>query len=288
MAFPRVRFGTAGNPTTAKSTVEGIAQVRTLGLDAFEIELVHGASKVKVETAQSWGKVAKENDIRLSAHGPYYINLISEKPETRVASVERVLQTARVIHHAGGDRVVFHPGFYGKIPQPQAVKELHEWYAKIIDGVKQEKLKATIAPETTGGWKELGSLDELLGLTEAFGLQYAWPTLDFSHLHCRNGKPELNTAADFQAIFEKVEKRAGKKAVQKFHAHVQCVKWGPGGEINHLPVDAKAPDLKMFMALLAKLCEEQGYGGTVICESPLLEKDTLRLQEWFNTALNGS
>ena len=72
----KLRFGTAGIPTCTKGdTIQGIKDVRKLNLDSFELEFVHGVN-IKKEKAPEINKVAKENDVVLTCHAPYYINLI--------------------------------------------------------------------------------------------------------------------------------------------------------------------------------------------------------------------
>lgn len=78
----RLRFGTAGIPisTPKPSTIAGIERVRELGLDAMELEFVRGIN-IKPELAKKIKYVAEKNDIVLTAHAPYYINLNAKEKE---------------------------------------------------------------------------------------------------------------------------------------------------------------------------------------------------------------
>ena len=78
-----MRFGPAGYPAVGnKSDPEKSLQyTRELGLDALEVEFVRGA-RITEERAKSIGQIAKNLDIRLSCHAPYFISFNSETPET--------------------------------------------------------------------------------------------------------------------------------------------------------------------------------------------------------------
>lgn len=278
----KIRFGPAGVPTVCKGgSLEGVQTTHDLGLGAMELEFVHGA-RMKLELAREIGQKAKTLGISLSAHGPYYINLLSEKPETRVASVERILQTARILHAAGGGRAVYHPAFYGKNTPQAAGKEMLRVHRELIAKVKEEKLSnVVLAPETSGRRAQWGELNELLAVCAEFDTNDINPTLDFSHLHCRSGQGVLYRKEDFGGLLDGVEKALGKKAVQTLHIHFQSVLWGDGGERSHLPIEKKEPPFEP----LAQVLVEQGYGGTIICESPLIEADALALQKIYRQAL---
>ena len=279
---PKVRFGPAGIPIACNGgSLEGVTCTHELGLRAMELEFVRGAN-MGLELAQKIGRKAKELDVKLSAHAPYYINLLSEKPETRKASIERILQTARIVHTAGGGRIAYHAAYYGKLPPEQALKELKESHQQILEKMKKEKItSAILAPETSGGQAEWGELNELLELCGEFDLKRINPTLDFSHLHGRPGKGWLYKKENYQTIFNKVEKALGKKAVESFHSHFQSLAFGARGELHHLTIDQNEPPFQPLAELLA----EQGYSGTIISESPNIETDALKMQRAYTRLL---
>ena len=89
---------------------------RSLGLDALEVEFVRGA-RIKPERAQEIGRKAKELDIRLSCHAPYFISFNSDTMETRDKSIGWVMDTARAAHNLGAYIIVIHAASYGKHPE---------------------------------------------------------------------------------------------------------------------------------------------------------------------------
>src|SRR3989338_2094963 len=104
----QILLGPAGSP--AASTLDGIAAVKQLGLQAMEVQFTHGI-------VMSLGLAericdANKHGISLSIHAPYYITLASD--EKAAASRKRILDSCERGHLMGAGRIVFHPGYYGK------------------------------------------------------------------------------------------------------------------------------------------------------------------------------
>ena len=108
----KLLFGTAGIPASSSGpTAVGIGDVKKLGLGAMELEFVHSIN-ISKEKAPEIKKAAEQNNIVLTCHAPYFINLNSlEKPKLK-ASIQRILGSARILNLCGGWSVCFHPGFY--------------------------------------------------------------------------------------------------------------------------------------------------------------------------------
>ena len=104
------RIGTAGIPDSLSrpaGTAKGVEQAKKLGLAAMEIEFVRQVY-LKENDAKEVGRVAKENNIALTVHAPYYINLNSKDPDKREASKFRIIKSARIGALAGAKSVAFH------------------------------------------------------------------------------------------------------------------------------------------------------------------------------------
>ena len=89
-------FGTGGTPHSAKSlsTIDGIEGIVELGLGCMEIEFVQGV-RMGEAGAHLVKEAAIKAGVKLSAHGPYFVNLNAREPEKIRASQDRILQTAR-------------------------------------------------------------------------------------------------------------------------------------------------------------------------------------------------
>ena len=77
--------------------------------------------QIRQENAEKLGAAAKENDVRLSLHGSYYINL-SGKRDVVEASKRRLIASATAADWMGAYVMVFHTGFYGRFEKDFAFK----------------------------------------------------------------------------------------------------------------------------------------------------------------------
>ena len=267
-------FGTAGIPLSSNGPTEiGIKDVRNLNLDAMELEFVHSVNITK-EKAPTVKKSAEENNIILTCHAPYFINLNSlEKPKLE-ASIQRILGSARILNLCGGWSVCFHPGFYQKSTKEEAFERVRKAIKEISETIKKEKNSVWVRPETTGKETQFGNIDEILKLSHEF--DNVMPCVDFAHFHARtNGK--YNSYGEFSEILEKIEKVLGKKGLENMHIHVTGIAYGEKGEKNHL--NLKESDLK-YNELL-KALKDFKVKGVVISESPNIERDALMMKKAY-------
>ena len=270
----KLLFGTAGIPASSKGpTEQGIADVKKLGLGAMELEFVHSINITK-EKAPVIKKVAEENNIVLTCHAPYFINLNSlEKPKLK-ASIQRILNSARILNLCGGWSVCFHPGFYQKSAKEEAFERVRKAMKEISETINKENNQVWIRPETTGKETQFGNIDEILTLSSEFG--NVMPCIDFAHFHARtNGK--YNSYQEFSEILEKVEKTLGKKGLENMHIHITGIAYGEKGEKNHLNLEDS--DLK-YKDLL-KALKDFNAKGVVISESPNIEEDALLMKRTY-------
>ncbi len=271
----KLLFGTAGAPRSSKtaSSIDGIKRIAELGLGCLEIEFVQGVrmgeagARLVAETAQSEG-------VKLSAHGPYFINLNAHEPEKIVASQERILQTARIGAICGAQSIVFHAAYYLGDPPEKTYQTVKKNLAEIIDHLKRENNRVWIRPEVMGKPSQFGTIEEVLNLcTELDGVGIC---MDFAHWHARTG--EFNSYPEFASVLEQIKQGLGDEALNDMHIHVSGIAYGKKGEIKHL--NLKESDLH-YIELLRAL-KDYEVKGIVICESPSLEEDTLLLQETYH------
>ena len=108
----KLRFGTAGKPISTKGdTVQGIKDVRKLNLDAMELEFVHSIN-IKADKAPELKKAAKDSDVVLTCHSPYFINLNSDDKKKFHASIGYIVSSAKILSLCNGWSVCFHAGYY--------------------------------------------------------------------------------------------------------------------------------------------------------------------------------
>jgi deoxyribonuclease-4 len=267
-------FGTAGTPlsTKDKSSVGGVRRIRELGLGCMEVEFVRGV-RMGEGAAGEVGRVAKEAEVALSVHAPYYINLNSPEAEKREASQKRILDSARVGAHFGARGVAFHPAFYMNVEPVALFEDVKGQLQAMVKTLQREGVSVPLNPETTGKESQFGSLEEVLRLSKLRGVG---PCIDFSHLHARsNGK--YNSYREFAGVLEAVERNLGKKALSGLHIHLSGIAYGPQGEKHHLNLREADMDYRGVL----KALKDFSAGGLLICESPNLEEDALLLQKTY-------
>lgn len=267
-------FGTAGVPrsTKASNSVAGIARVRELELDCMELEFVQGV-RMSEKVAVNVLEAARRENIALSVHAPYYINLNSSEEEKLKASMERIYQAARIGSLCGAESIVLHAAFYQKSSREAAYQNVSKALSELAGRLRGESIDAVLRPETMGKRAQFGTLDEVLSLSEE--IEGVMPCLDFSHLHAREGKE--NSYPEFTSILSKVEDALGKEGLANMHMHVSGIEYDRNGEKKHLTLkesDFNYPELM-------KALKEFEVKGLVICESPIMEEDALLLKRTY-------
>lgn len=269
----KLRFGTAGIPTCTKGdTIQGIKDVGSLNLNSMELEFVHSIN-IKEEKTDEVRKTAEKNNIKLTCHAPYFINLNSQNPKIFHASIGRIVNSAKITYLCGGYSVCFHAGFYQKQDPKKVYENIKIGFKKILDEVKEFDKNIWIRPEISGKIAQFGDLNELIRLSNDF--DQVLPCIDFSHLFARTiGRN--NTYEEFNSILEQVEK-IKKDAIKNMHIHVSGIEYGDKGEKHHLILEESKFNYKDLM----KALKEFKVKGVLICESPNIEQDALLMQKHF-------
>lgn len=271
----RLVFGTAGIPigTEERNTANGIRKVKELGLGAMELEFVHSIT-VTEKMAPDVRKTAKELDVVLTCHAPYFINLNSPEKAKLEASKKRILSSAKRLNECGGWSVCFHPGFYLGMEKETAWKNVRDAIKEISNAVKNEGNGVWLRPELTGKPTQFGTLEELLKISQE--MDNVMPCIDFSHSHARSNGA-WNTYKEFSAMLETVEKHLGKTGLKNMHIHVSGIAYGEKGEKNHLLLQESDMD---FVSLM-KAFRDFHVSGVTICESPNIENDALLMKRVY-------
>jgi deoxyribonuclease-4 len=270
-------FGTAGIPNTAKGqgTIAGIQKVRQLGLDAMELEFVQNVN-VSEKSAPEVRKTAQENNILLTCHGQYYVNLSPTDAVKLKQSIHRMVEAASRMHELGGWSITWHTAFYLGRAKEATYGIVKKNFKKVLDDLKDKGVKNLwLRPETTGKETQWGDLKECIKLSQ--DLDGVLPCIDFAHLHARyNGTN--NSIPEWRTIMTELEKELGRECLDNMHIQVCGINYGPKGEKNHL--NLKDSDLKWKDLL--KVWKEYKIKGVVIAESPNIEEDSLILQKAWN------
>ncbi len=276
------RFGPAGVPPMFRLLGATIADVPKLlheeGLDAFEYQASRWGPKpqMKLEDAQKLGEEARKNDVKLSMHGSYFVNL-SGKKETVEASKRRLIACATAADWMGAYVVVFHTGFYGKVEKSFAFQNALTALKEISAEMKNLGLKVKLGPETMGRNFQVGTIEEILTINqEVEGTQLV---IDWGHLHALH-QGTLKKVEDFRVIAEKVEAQLGTEALRSMHCHFSKIEFSSQGEKRHHTLDEEryGPEFRM----LAEVIVDFGLHPTMICESPFLDVDARKMKTTLN------
>ncbi len=272
------RFGPAGVPPMFRLMGATTADVPKLlheeGLDAFEYQASRWGPKpqIKQEDAERLGAESIKNDVKLSMHGSYFVNL-SGKKEVVEASKRRLIACATAADWMGAYVVVFHTGFYGKFEKDYAFKTCLTALKEISTEMKSLGLKVKLGPETMGRKFQVGTLEEILTINqEVEGTQLV---IDWGHLHALH-QGTLKKVEDFRVIAEKVEQTLGTEALRSMHCHFSKIEFSSQGEKRHHTLDEEryGPEFRM----LAEVIVDFGLHPTMICESPILDVDARKMQ----------
>ena len=116
------RFGPAGNAENFpyKSSADAPKWLRQLGLDCYEYQCGKGVH-VGEETARKVGQAAQENDIVLSLHAPYFINLANPDPQALEKTIGYITGACLVAGWMGAGRVIIHSGALMKRTRREAM-----------------------------------------------------------------------------------------------------------------------------------------------------------------------
>ena len=141
----KLNFLTAGMPlSTGKGGYsEALNILQSMGLDGMEVEFVHGV-RMTDETRKFLKETAKEKNLILTAHGPFYINLNSKEEEKVEASVQRIIDTANAANDFGGYSITYHAAFYMGKDKETVFEQVKTQTQKIIEVLNKNNIKMWI------------------------------------------------------------------------------------------------------------------------------------------------
>ena len=244
------RFGTVGSPiSTPKKpggSVGGVLRSAELGLFALELGWVRSVH-VSEKTCAMIKETALEQDVSVSVHAPYFMNL-NASDEEWPKSRKRLMDSAHFGYLAGATDIVFHPGSYFGAEPDEVLPLAIERLAGCVEELRAAGNPVILRPETMGKSAMLGSLQDTLRMSrEIPGVQ---PCLDFAHLHARPGDGSINTYDEWARVLEAYGTALGNEALRDLHTHLSGIEYTPKGEKNHLPLEEADLDL---VALLPRI-----------------------------------
>lgn len=244
-----IRFGPAGLGP-AKTALEVLESYHNAGLRACEIAFTYSVY-LKSEDAEIIGKKAREFNISLSIHAPYFVNLNSAEKSKVEATKKRILDCCKIGEIAGARVVVFHPGYYSA-DKKESYSNIKRGIIEIMREIEKQKWKIKIAPETMGKINVFGSVEEISSLVRESGCSFC---IDFAHILARDKKVDY---AKIEKLFQQEE----------WHCHFSGIEYGEKGERKHLPTPKEA-----WEELLKNLPRDKKI--VIINESPTMVEDSI-------------
>lgn len=276
------RFGTVGSPlSTPKKpggSVGAVMRIRELGLSALELGWVR-AVRVTEATCAAIRAAAQEQDVALSVHAPYFINLNADDEEWP-KSRQRLMDAAHYGHLAGATDVIFHPGSYFERPPSEVLKVAIPRLAGCLEELRAAGNPITLRPEIMGKSAMLGSLEDTLEMSKT--LDGVEPCLDFAHLHARPGDGSMNTYNEWARVLEAYGHALDDGALQTLSIHLSGIAYGPKGEQEHLPI----PESDLDLDAILKALKSFDCSGRILIESPVMEEDALLVKQRWEALLH--
>lgn len=275
MLNKKVLFGTAGIPSNSKkqTSENGVFSVKDNGLDAMELEFVRSV-RLKEKSALKIKEASQKNNIKLSCHSPYYINFNSKEQEKIEASIERIYRSAYILNVAGGNNVVFHTGFFHDMNRELVLEKCVKNIKRLRDLLDENDMEHIILrPELTGKESQIGSEHDLKHICS--NVRNTLPCIDISHYFAR-----YRGAKSWEELFSFLNEEI-PTFLKNAHCHLSGIEYTDKGEKKHLNLLESDFDYKEIIQKMIKYDMQ----GTVICESPSLEKDAILMKEEYTKLL---
>lgn len=277
-----ISFGPGGNSASfgKRKFPEDLPEyLAGLGLNGYEIECGRGV-RIAAKTYELLPQIAKENNIVLSLHTPYFISLSSENEETRLKSLTYIEESAQAAHKLGAKKIVVHSGSCAKMTREQALELARDTLARAQKMLDEKGLSdIIICPETMGKVNQLGTLSEVIelcGTDERF-----LPCVDFGHLNART-LGGIKTKADYAAILDEIEDQLGHERLKSFHVHFSKIMYTAGGEKEHLTFEDEkyGPQYQPLMELF----RQRDLQPSIICESAGTQaEDAAQMKKYYES-----
>jgi len=124
-----------------------------------------------------------------------------------------------------------------------------------------------IGLELTGKLAGFGTLEEVISICQS--IEGVYPVIDWAHAHAR-GQGQFKKIQDFEDFLRQYE----EFTTDFLHCHFSCIEYGERGERRHLEIEARSPDF----AKLASVLKKREYDITIISESPVRDRDSLKMK----------
>jgi deoxyribonuclease IV len=262
-----IRIGPGGIPLSCKGRTikDGVIYTRNLELDAIQVQFVRGIRTTE-EEALEVGRVAREANVEVHVHAPYYTNIAGDEPN-KESAFDKIISAGALADAMGARTLAIHAGLYDDAGPQVTLEKIVEGLAEILDTFKEDGINVRLGLEVAGKQALFGSLDEVIEVCRR--VPGVVPILDFAHIHARtNGG--LQTPEDFARVFDQVR----EFNLEHYLIHFTGVLYENGSERHHIPI--KKGDLR-FEPLVETILDRD-LNVTIVSHSPILEHDAMYMK----------
>lgn len=282
-----IRFGPSGNSKKFyddgnKSSYEAPAWLKKIGLSAYEYSFGRGYT-MNMDNAKKLGAKAKENNILVSVHAPFYINLANPDEKKVEKSYGYITKGLEYLKAMQGQHLVFHISSQGQLSREEALNLTRLRLKNLLEKIDFSQYQNIyLCPETMGKSRQIGTYEEIIDICAMDS--HLIPTFDFGHINCLM-QGELNKEEDYEKIFNYSFEKLGEFRTKNCHIHFSKIEFSDKGEVKHLNYDDEkyGPDFTPLAKVILKL----NLTPTVICESKdFMAEDALILKNIYETEKN--
>lgn len=207
------------------------------------------------------GDLARELDVNLSMHAPYYMDLLDDGDigERSFDHLKWTLITGKAMR---AKRVVTHTGFY-KVNKKESLRRATEIYSRMYKTCPAESGFPYISVEASGKGEIFGSVSDLVSLAKK--VPDVEPIINFPHIHSLTGG-SLIEIKDFEDVMDQFSKFSKGDLYTEFSG----VEYQDRNETKLTAI--KHGDLKF--ETLSEAIANRDEDITIISSSPLLEHDS--------------
>lgn len=213
------------------------------------------------------GKMAKELDVKLSIHTPYYMDLISNE-DICFRSMDAIRWAAVIANQLQAEIVTTHIGLYGDVTPRTALNRVKTRLDSLSKWITKNKMNVKIGMENSGRQEVFGSVSELVSVSKA--VKNVVPVINFARVHAREGGT-LREPSDFEKLIGNVKPLTKGGPI---YSHFSGVEHEDGNEKRLTPI--KKGDLRFEP--LAECILDNEYDIAIISSSPLLEHDAMYMK----------
>jgi bifunctional non-homologous end joining protein LigD len=219
----------------------------------------------KEKRCKTFGALAAERDLRLSAHAPYFVSLTIADEERGRQSVHAMEHTMKLGKWLGAPIVVVHLGATHD-EDPAVLMDRIRSRLDFI-GPKVESLGVGLGLETAGKRSAFGSLGDIAQLASEYS--FVRPVVDWAHVHAMTGGA-LTTKEAFASVLGFVTEHFPGWMISPLQVQFSDNEFGDAGEIKHVPygegtlrvgplVEA-VEDVGMSMVLISEARDMTSHG----------------------------